>query len=64
MPYPCSPFYFDINFGNRLYSKAYNQSKSDCNQSDYMNKALVLLLCSRKTFKKKSPKNKQKLIRF
>ena len=21
MPYPCSHFYFDINFGNRLYSK-------------------------------------------
>ena len=21
MPYPCSHFYFDINFGDRLYSK-------------------------------------------
>ena len=21
MPYPCSQFYVDINFGNRLYSK-------------------------------------------
>ena len=21
MPYPCSHFYFDIKFGNRLYSK-------------------------------------------
>ena len=21
LPYPCSHFYFDINFGNRLYSK-------------------------------------------
>ena len=21
MPYPCSQFYFDINFGDRLYSK-------------------------------------------
>ena len=21
MPYPCSNFYFDINFGDRLYSK-------------------------------------------
>ena len=26
MPYPCSHFYFDIKFGDRLYSKEYNLS--------------------------------------
>ena len=26
MPYPCSHFYFDIKFGNRLYSKREEES--------------------------------------
>ena len=28
MPYPCSHFYFDIKFGNRLYSKEKKPSSS------------------------------------
>ena len=39
MPGPCSHFYFDINFGNRLYSKEERPGSPLLSKSDYMDRA-------------------------
>ena len=51
LPYPCSHFYFDINFGNRLHSKEKRRAWTIFNiicyqiwyqsKSDYMDRAYV-----------------------
>ena len=39
MPYPCSHFCFDINFGNRLYSK---EKRPD----NFYQRSLIVNICS------------------
>ena len=45
MPYPCSHLYFDIKFGDRLYSKEKRRAWPNWYQSksDYMDRARVVL---------------------
>ena len=53
MPYPCTHFYFDIKYGDRLYSKEKRHSSSLLNiigrqvwyqsKSDYMDRALAMV---------------------